>query len=309
MRRELSTLSKENADGVAAHLVMVDRLLDFDLDAARAHAEVAVRRGGRIPAVREARGVVAYREGEWALALSEFRTARRLSGSNHLLPLMVDCERGLGRLDRALDLATSPEAGTLSAADQVELRIVVSGIRRDLDQPEAALAALRIPQLVAGRSDHWAARLYYAYAEALLATGDEEAARTWFGHAVSADENLRTDAAERLDDLDGVVLVDLMEDDEEGPDDGEDAARSEGEDRGEGEDRREDGPVAVGADQGPADGAEATESAVDELAAADHRAATHTVAETDEVPVVEEPLGEDTAVAAQTPAEKGDPAP
>ena len=111
VHHQLRTLSKENAEGVAQHLVMVAAQLEADdLDAALAHAETAVRRAGRVPAAREALGMVAYRRGDFARALTEFRTARRLSGSSHLLPLMVDCERGLGRHARALDLAASPEA-------------------------------------------------------------------------------------------------------------------------------------------------------------------------------------------------------
>jgi len=116
VRAQLRTLSSENAAGVAGHLVMAGRLLDSDLDAALAHAETAVRRAGRVAAAREALGVVAYRQGDWARALGEFRTVRRLSGSSHLLPLMVDCERALGRPERALDLAASPEARTLALA-------------------------------------------------------------------------------------------------------------------------------------------------------------------------------------------------
>lgn len=219
VKNELRTLSKENAKGVGQHLVMVARLLDVDLDGARAHAETAVRRAGRVASVREARGLVAYREGDWALALSEFRTARRLSGSNHLLPLMVDAERALGRPERAIELAGSPEARTLELEEQIELRIVVSGIRRDMGQMDAAVVALRIPQLSRGRREPWAARLYYAYADALLARGDVSEARTWFSEAVDADAELQTDAAERLDELDGVVLIDWddeADDDEAG---------------------------------------------------------------------------------------------
>lgn len=216
VRRELGTLSKDYALTVGRHLVMVGRLLDTDLAAAKAHAEAAVRRAGRVAAVREARGLVAYREGDWTTALSEFRTARRISGSHHLLPMMVDIERALGRPERAIELAGTPEVRTLGVAEQVELRIVVSGIRRDLGQPSAAVIALQIPQLVPGETAPWAARLYYAYAEALLACGETDAAREWFEHAVTADTELTTDAAERLDELDGVVMVDLMAE-EDGP--------------------------------------------------------------------------------------------
>lgn len=215
MREQLRTLSKENADGVGAHLVMVAHLLDTNLVAAEAHAETAVRRAGRVPAVREALGLVAYRKGDWARALNEFRTARRLSGSSHLLPLMVDCERALGRPDRALDLAASPEARTLEPAERVELAIVVSGIRLDAGDAAGAAAGLETLALSAAATRPWSARLRYAYAEAKLALGDEAAAREWFARAADADAELATDAAERLEELDGVAYVDLLADDED----------------------------------------------------------------------------------------------
>lgn len=219
VHQQLRTLSKENAEGVAQHLVMVAALLEADdIVGAEAHAETAVRRAGRVPAAREALGLVAYRKGEWARALSEFRTARRLSGSSHMLPLMVDCERGLGRPERALELATSPEARTLTLPERIELAIVISGIRRDLGQPEAAVLALQIPQLKSTTRKPWSARLAYAYADALLATGDEKGARDWFARAADADDEGETDASDRLAELDGVVMVDLLEgeDDEAG---------------------------------------------------------------------------------------------
>ena len=214
VKNQLRTLSKENAVGVGQHLVMVETYLETDIEAAQAHAETAVRRAGRVPAAREALGLVHYRKGEWAKALSEFRTARRLSGSSHMLPFMVDAERGLGRPERALDLAASPEAATLAQDERIELAIVVSGIRRDLGQYEAAVVGLQLPQLSVGSRDPWAPRLFYAYAEALLAKGDEAGALTWFGHAANADLDGETDAADRLSELDGLVMVDLLEDDE-----------------------------------------------------------------------------------------------
>ncbi len=230
MWTQLRTLSKENAEGVAQHLVMVALLLDDDVEAAQAHAETAVRRAGRVPAAREALGLVAYRQGDWSKALNEFRTVRRLSGSSHLLPQMVDCERALGRMDRALELAASPESKTLARDERVELAIVVSGIRRDLQQLDAAAAGLRIPELDPRRRTTWSARLFYAYAEALLALGDRAGAREWMGHAVDADEALETDAADRLDELDGVAQVDLLGSDDDADPDADDDAQDDAED-------------------------------------------------------------------------------
>jgi tetratricopeptide (TPR) repeat protein len=134
---------------------------------------------------------------------------------------MADSERGLGRLDRALDLVHSAEAKRLPRAAQIELRIVESGIRRDQGLADAAVLALQVPELTDGKQRPWSARLFYAYGEALLAAGRTEAAREAFSRAVVADEDEQTDALARLDELDGISVTDLEddEDDEDAPDD------------------------------------------------------------------------------------------
>jgi hypothetical protein len=132
---------------------------------------------------------------------------------------MADCERALGRPDRALDLVTSPEARKLSQDTQIELRIVESGIRRDQGFPEAAVVALQIPELTEGRQRAGSGRLFYAYADALTDAGRGDEARYWFGKAAAADVTGETDAAERAEDLDMLVFDDLEYDDEAGDDD------------------------------------------------------------------------------------------
>ena len=62
---------------------------------------------------------------------------------------MADCERGLGRPERAIALAATPEAETLEDDQKVELAIVVSGARVDLGELEAAesvLAGITVPK-------------------------------------------------------------------------------------------------------------------------------------------------------------------
>ncbi len=213
-RKELLTLAKDTADLVARHLVMAGRLLDDQPHEALRHARAARALAGRVGAVREANGVAAYLAGEWTEALSELRTARRMTGNAEHLPLMADCERALGRPQRALLLAEDPEAKRLPPAARVELLIVSSGARRDLGQLDAAVAMLEVSALD-GPQRPWTARLRYAYADALLAAGQEERARAWFARAVDADEEGETDAAERLLELDGLLLIDLGEDTEE----------------------------------------------------------------------------------------------
>jgi tetratricopeptide (TPR) repeat protein len=201
-RAELRTVSKETADLVARHLVMAGRLIDDDPKSAYAHAEAARRRLPRIAVVREAVGLCAYANGDWAEALAELRASRRINGSVDHLPVMADCERGLGRPERALALAASPEARGLDRAGTVEMRIVASGARRDLGQPEAAVVSLQGADLDPKRRDPWSARLFYAYADALLAARRRDDAREWFVAAALADAEGETDAQERIDELD-----------------------------------------------------------------------------------------------------------
>ena len=216
LRQELRTLSKENAEGVGGHLVMVGRALDAeDFDLALAHAEAASRRAGRVAGVREALGVVHYRRGEWGKALAEFRTARRLSGTHHLIPLMADAERGLGRPERALELAASAEARTLGAAEQVELAIVVAGARSDMGQTAAAVVHLKDLLSRTRDRDPWLARLRYAYAAALEADGKDSEAQVWYQRAADADSLGETDAAELLGEEEEPFLVDLGDDEDD----------------------------------------------------------------------------------------------
>lgn len=216
VRAELSSLAKPNADAVARHLVMAARLLHDDPEAAYAHALAAQRRAGRVGAVREATGLAAYAAGHYAEALAELRAARRISGDHSVLPIMADCERGLGRPEKALAVAADPLVGGLDPAVRIEMSIVVSGARRDLGQAAAAIQVLQSPHLRSEARDPWSARLFYAYAEALLAAGRTDEALAWFGSAAAADVSGETDAEERALELSGVTFAENDEDDPEG---------------------------------------------------------------------------------------------
>ena len=197
--------------------------LDTDPERSYAYAQAARRLAARVGVVREATGIAAYRTGRWAEALSELRAARRMTGNDEYVPLMADSERALGREDRALALIREVDASRLDRGTQIELRIVESGIRRDQGLAEAAVVVLQVPELTSGRLRPWSARLFYAYAEALLAAGREYEAREAFARAADVDTDGETDAAERLDELDGIEFEDLaeFEDDDEDEDDAE----------------------------------------------------------------------------------------
>jgi len=220
VKSELGGLPADMAITVGRYLVAAE--LASDPEVAYRYAQAAKHYAARIGVVRELSGITAYKTERWTEALAELRAARRLTGRNDYLALMADAERGLGRLDRALEVVHSPEAKRLPRAAQIELRIVESGIRRDQGLADAAVLALQVPELTDGKLRPWSARLFYAYGDALLAADRREAAREAFARAVVADEDEQTDALARLDELDGVTVADL-EDDE---DDDLDAASS-----------------------------------------------------------------------------------
>ena len=201
VRRELSTLDRATADAVARHLLTAGELLDEDPAAALEHARAARARSSRIAAVREAVGIAAYRCGDWAQALAEFRAARRMGSKSALLALIADCERGLGRPEKAIEVSRGPDAAALEGDDADELRIVAAGARADLGQLEQALNLLATPQPDPNRTGTTAARLFYAYADTLLALGRADEALQWFLHAAAADVDGATDAEERVDEL------------------------------------------------------------------------------------------------------------
>ncbi|MEZ0449912.1 hypothetical protein [Cellulomonas sp. ICMP 17802] len=257
VRGRLRTLSKENADGVGRHLVMVGRLLDTQPELAYEHAQAAVRRAGRVDVVREAAGLAAYRTGRYAEALRELRTVRRLNGSSEHLAIMADCERGLGRPERALALAQEPEADTLDADAAIELAMVVSGARLDLGQAEAAVASLSTPAVRAG-TGLVAIRVAQARAAALEAAGrsDEAAAEL----APYTQDQL-DEASGDVEVEDEVLAFDLSEFDEDGEYDEDDESD---EDEGAAEAVADDFAGELGRDDDAADDADAFDDEADE---------------------------------------------
>ncbi|MFI1766547.1 hypothetical protein ACH41H_31450 [Streptomyces sp. NPDC020800] len=259
VRQELQSLPKTLAEDVAKNLVMVARLIDEDPEGAYGYSRVALRLASRVAAVREAAGFAAYANQKYSEALAEFRAARRMTGTVDLWPMMADCERGLGRPEKALDMAGTPEVHKLDKAGQVEMRLVAAGARRDMGQLDAAIVTLQSPELASHSVQPWTARLRYAYADALLAVGRENEAREWFAKAVEADRDGSTDASDRLAELDGVEFVDALDEDD-------DVADVEAEDKG---------TVEADADAEDASDAEVVADAKDEAVAEDEAAGAH----------------------------------
>ncbi|MBC6820877.1 hypothetical protein CRD20_00670 [Corynebacterium sp. LK33] len=201
VRQDLKSLAKDNADKVARHMIMSAILMAEDPQRALEHARAAKDRAGRVGVVRETAGVAAYHAGEWKEALAELRAARRISGGPGMLAVMADCERGLGRPEKAIELARSEEAKQLDNESKTELAIVAAGARRDMGQIDEALVELETQDLNPDREDFEAARLFYAYADALVEAGRKDDAKVWFTRCAKIDVDQMLDARERIEEL------------------------------------------------------------------------------------------------------------
>ncbi|MEI3866310.1 MULTISPECIES: hypothetical protein [unclassified Microbacterium] len=173
---------------MARHLAMAALLIDEDPTRAHEHALAATRRAGRVAVVRETAAITAYAVGDFALALRELRTYRRISGRDDQIALMVDSERGVGRPDRALEVGRAVDRTVLPTDVRVHLAIAMSGARLDLGETERALQELDIPELDPDRAFPWSPDLFAARATVLEELGRHEEAASWRARAdVAAD--------------------------------------------------------------------------------------------------------------------------
>ena len=205
-RNELKTLSKENAEQVARHLAMAAQLIDEDPERAHLHALAASRRAGRVAVVRESVAITAYAMGDFALALRELRTYRRISGRDDQIALIVDSERGMGRPERALEEGRSVDRAALPTATRVALAIAMSGARLDRGELELALGELEIPELNPDLAFEWSPALFDARAAVLEDLGRADEAAFWRERAEVAS------AALGHGDDDEVIIEDAYED-------------------------------------------------------------------------------------------------
>ncbi len=193
---------------------MASRLIDEDPALAHEHALAASRRAGRIAIVRETLGITAYATEDFALALRELRTYRRISGKDDQIALMVDSERGIGRPDRALETGRAVDRTALTTPVRVSLAIAMSGARLDQGDLELALGELEIPELDPDRAFEWSPALFAARAAVLEDLGRTDEAEFWAHRAEVAAEALGVDEAgdEEIIIEDGLIEGDFDDD-------------------------------------------------------------------------------------------------
>jgi len=202
---QLKGLPEKLAARVARHLAAAGQLIDEDPKTAYQHTLAARARAARLAVVREACGEAAYAAGEYAEALSELRAAKRMNGATAYLPIMADCERALGRPERALALAKSPSVANFTPEAKAEMTIVEAGARRDMGEIDAALRTLEHAPLTSKSRSSWVVRLRYAYADALEEAGRTSDALEWFHRTEAIDGDEITDAGARAAQLEKVI--------------------------------------------------------------------------------------------------------
>jgi len=200
VRAQLRSLPEKLQLRVARHLAAAGLVIEADPKLAYEHALAARSRAGRLAIVREAVGEAAYAAGEYAEALAELRAAKRMNGSGAYLAIMADCERALGRPERALSLLRDAK-GDYPTEQRAEMVIVEAGARRDRGEMDAALRCLENAPLNSRSRAPWVARLRYAYADTLLSAGRAAEALEWFHRTEGVDGEQLTDAAERVAEL------------------------------------------------------------------------------------------------------------
>lgn len=142
-RERLRGLSKEHAENIGLHILAAYALEEDDPQGALAHARWAAKQASRIDLAREALALVSYRQGDYKLALKEFRTAYRMNGYQDYLPFIADCERGLGHPRKAIEEATSEEARELTGESKVEMFLVYAGALGDLGLWDRAIETVQ----------------------------------------------------------------------------------------------------------------------------------------------------------------------
>lgn len=138
-RERLRGLSKEHAENIGLHILAAYTLEERDPELALEHAKWVTHQASRIDFARETLAFVAYRQGDYKLALREFRTAFRMNGFLDYLPFIADCERGMGEPKKAIETAMSDDAKYLRGESKAEMFLVYAGALGDLELWDKAI--------------------------------------------------------------------------------------------------------------------------------------------------------------------------
>jgi len=190
VRFELQTLPETLQERVGRHLLAAEvALSEDDMKTALEHSRQAKKLAGRVAVVREANGTIEYLAGEYAAALNELRAVRRMTGSNDFVAMMADCERGLGRPEKAIEFLKSIPVKDLAPETRIEALMVSAGARADLGQVDAAILMMNVGALTSLPAGDLRARLQEAYSDLLGQAGRKDESLEWRKKALKSDIN------------------------------------------------------------------------------------------------------------------------
>lgn len=167
-------------------------------DASRAIKAVA-EECPSVAAVRELAGLAAYRSGKWREALRQLQAFAALSDSTEHLPVLMDCQRALGKPKKVADLwsdlrQSSPEPDVLA-----EGRIVAAASLADSGDLQGAISMLATAgasKALRNPSDRHV-RQWYLLGDLYERAGDVPRAREMFERVLRVDREAY-DVVDRL---------------------------------------------------------------------------------------------------------------
>jgi tetratricopeptide (TPR) repeat protein len=137
-REELMSLGLQKANIAAELIIQIYDNLSVNPELALELTRRLVNISTRIALFRELNGVAAYNNGEYRLAITELKTAKRINGATDYLPMIADSYRGIGQSEIVLKIASSDEALSLAPDTHAELAIVLASVYADSNKFESA---------------------------------------------------------------------------------------------------------------------------------------------------------------------------
>ncbi len=159
--------------------------------------------------VRELLGLAYHHLERWKEAARELSAYKRMSDRHNRDPELADCERALGRPEKAIEIladitdssGTPRTPGAHDLDDEVlsEGLIVAAGAMTDLGRHADAVKMLeRGPLRPSGAVEPFHLRLWYALADALEEAGRRSEARAWWDAIYAEDPDFFDVARRRL---------------------------------------------------------------------------------------------------------------
>jgi tetratricopeptide (TPR) repeat protein len=130
--------------------------------------------------IRELLGLVYYQLGQFREAARELAAYRRLSDKRDRDPEFADCERALGRPEKAVEVLSEFPRGEVPEEVLVEALVVHAGALNDLERYDEAVSVLESGPTRASQPQPHHLRLWYALADALERAGRRRDSRPWW---------------------------------------------------------------------------------------------------------------------------------